>query len=210
MTTKSRIASAIAAMFMSSPAVAADNLIENPKWLPNTMSLTVSTPETPVIHGQTTLPDGTALVTVLTRTRGGDHTRYTAEANAIVTNGKFETEPFTEDGGDLKSGEYLIDIEARPPDADINPAVVESDRGNFKVLLHVVLSGQFYKHSSLGPRVEYRIKFFVRTGNPKYAKEEYQREQESHDTSNLEDKTPFSLSECFNNQMTRGFFNPLN
>ena len=71
-----------------------------------TMSLFIEDPLSPIIHGSTNLPNGSALIVTLSR----PESRYMAQANVMVHAGHFLTERFSQDDRPLNPGAYKIDV----------------------------------------------------------------------------------------------------
>jgi hypothetical protein len=139
-----------------SPAFCADNLIDNPVGLPNSLSLTVRTAQQPsMFEGKTSLPDGTEIEVSLTRVRAYEYTRYMAKTATQVLSGKFSTEEFRENGGNLKPGDYVIAVTGRLND-DLRDARAIGDPSENHASQKIVLSGKLYRRASAGPTVEYR------------------------------------------------------
>ena len=77
----------------------------------------------PVIVGRTNLPTGTELMISLRRKESG----YFGQAKVIVASGQFRAGPFTQKGGPLNSGRYLVEVSS--PLATLQPASVRAAIG---------------------------------------------------------------------------------
>jgi hypothetical protein len=62
----------------------------------------------PSVQGATNLPDGTKLAIDLVCPLQFCSENYWGESDAIVHDGRFSTEPFSENGAPLKPGRYVI------------------------------------------------------------------------------------------------------
>jgi hypothetical protein len=87
------------------------------------MTLSLQGGDKPVIVGRTNLPTGMELMISLRRKESG----YLGQVKVIVASGQFRAGPFTQNGGPLNSGRYLVDVSSAL--ATLQPASVRAAIG---------------------------------------------------------------------------------
>lgn len=116
------------------------------------ISVSIETPEMPIIHGITNLPDQTEMLITVNRPA----TAYAAQDKVTVTSGKFVSSRFSNLGKPLSQGEYKINITVAA--AIVQPPSVAAAMGE----KGSKLSGPLIEHDDLfGATVIYNTIFSV-------------------------------------------------
>jgi len=85
-----------------------------------TIALALQGGARPIVAGTTNLPEGTALIVSLSR----QESTYNGQAKATVVGGKFQAGPFSQKGGPLNAGKYLVWVSGSL--AALQPASVQA------------------------------------------------------------------------------------
>jgi len=105
----------------------------------------------PVVSGETNLPDGSAIMVAVAR----QEMPFSAQAKAVVAGGRFKTEPFSDNGKDLRPGRYDVTITMSM--AGEQPATVQSVVGKHGEKL----TGKLVKLGPFGVYLEQDLGFTV-------------------------------------------------
>lgn len=157
-----RLMALMIGLLVAGQARAADNLLA--EW-PASLDLAMASPDRPVFSGHVELPDDMPVLVSLRRTGSvglADRAPYEAQSQSAVRGGHFQTENFTNDGGKLSPGEYLVEIDmALPADfADIPLRVGDPAAAIKENTKHVVLTGRVYA-GRIAKYAEYRIPLYI-------------------------------------------------